>query len=80
MKAENRNWRWKRPIKTSALFPDTAGNVTDKGWKAEREAGQGGDNKGLHKAQSAGKVFNMAHSRAETHVHTGWLALQTSGI
>lgn len=33
MKAENRNWRWKRPIKTSALFPDTAGNVTDKAMK-----------------------------------------------
>lgn len=30
--------------------PATAGNVTDQGWGAEREAGQGGDNKALHKA------------------------------
>lgn len=54
--------------------PAAAANVTDQGWRAEREAGQGRDNKGLHKAQWADKVFNMAHSRAETHVHTGWLA------
>lgn len=29
------------------------------------------ENDGLHKAQSAGKVFKMAYFRAETHVHKG---------
>lgn len=53
MKAENRG-RWKRPIKTSALFPDTAGNVTDKAMKmkSRKRTRTGGDNKGLHKAVS----------------------------
>lgn len=45
--------------------PATAGNVTGQ----EREAGQGGDNKGLHESQSAGKALKMVCSRPETHVH-----------
>lgn len=40
--------------------PATAGSVMDEEWRAKREAGEGIDNKGLYKAQSAGKEFKLA--------------------
>lgn len=74
MKAENGKQGGERPIKASALFSCHCRRCKASRTKSGKEAWQGEDNTGLHKAQSAGKGFKMACSRAETHVQTGWLA------